>query len=70
MYLNLTFYQANLFDSNEKYSVREAKAYFFFNLKFWKCVAGLMGNVLKLNILKPVNNVIMDNGTNVKFYIW
>lgn len=29
-----------------------------------------MGNVLKLNILKPVNNVIMDNGTNVKFYIW
>lgn len=29
MYLNLTFYQANLFDSNEKYNVREAKAYFF-----------------------------------------
>lgn len=29
-----------------------------------------MGNVLKLNILKPVNNLIMDNGTNVKFYIW
>lgn len=44
MYLNLTFYQSNLFDSNEKYNVQEADKTFS-NLKFGKCLAGLMGNV-------------------------